>query len=50
MREVHNTHRWSQRTQECKGCGTHMSQDAALQPCPTPYKPGPRLAKEYRKP
>jgi len=49
MREVHNTHRWAH-AQTCKGCGVHIDSTEAQKECPTPYKPPPRLAKEYRKP
>jgi len=50
MREVHNSHRWSQHTQQCKGCEIHISADEAKKPCAQPYKPPPRKPKEYRRP
>ena len=48
--QVHGSHRWSLTTNQCKGCGVAILDPEAARPCPTPYKPGPRRAKEHREP
>lgn len=41
QRLVDSTHKWN-REQVCKGCGCHLSEDKAKQPCEKPYTPRPR--------